>query len=196
MRGLTRQPQPCHAHVRYLRRCGSGSPASGQPSASRSRHRIMQTSSSQTTGEAHGGLQHTWSAYGSASGCWSSHSCGQHSADFWWRPDRQVTPAHIAARVLAAARDRMRRDWLWVGSDLALWRCQTSRIRTQPLAQRETAPLPECPPLMSFLDVTHVVLRRERAGVRGKIDPRIEKVRGHRLAPGVRLVCVPPIQTC
>ena len=36
------------------------------------------------------------------------------------RPDRQVTPAHIAARVLAAARDRMRRDWLLVGSDIRL----------------------------------------------------------------------------
>ena len=35
-------------------------------------------------------------------------------------PDRQLTPAHIAARVLAAARDRMRRDWLLVGSDIRL----------------------------------------------------------------------------
>ena len=39
----------------------------------------------------------------------------------WSRPDRQVTPAHIAARVLAAARDRMRRDWLLVGSDIRLF---------------------------------------------------------------------------
>ena len=36
------------------------------------------------------------------------------------RPDRQVIPAHIAARVLAAARDRMRRDWLLVGSVIRL----------------------------------------------------------------------------
>ena len=36
------------------------------------------------------------------------------------RPDRQVTPAHIAARVLAAARERMRRDWLLVGSGIRL----------------------------------------------------------------------------
>ena len=31
-----------------------------------------------------------------------------------------MTPAHITARVLAAARDRMRRDWLLVGSDIRL----------------------------------------------------------------------------
>ena len=43
------------------------------------------------------------------------HGCTARS-----RPDRQVTPAHIAARVLAAARDRMRRDWLLVGSDIRL----------------------------------------------------------------------------
>ena len=49
---------------------------------------------------------------------------------------------------------------------------------------------------MYLLDVTHVVLRRWRAGVRGRIDPRIDTVRGHRPASGVRLVRVPPIQTC
>ena len=32
----------------------------------------------------------------------------------------QATPSHIAARDLAAARDRMRRDWLLVGSDIRL----------------------------------------------------------------------------
>ena len=36
------------------------------------------------------------------------------------RPDRRVTPTHIAARVLAAAKDRLRRDWLLVGSDIRL----------------------------------------------------------------------------
>ena len=38
----------------------------------------------------------------------------------WSRPDRQMTPAHIATRVLAAARDQMRRDWCLVGSDIRL----------------------------------------------------------------------------
>ena len=38
---------------------------------------------------------------------------------------------------------------------------------------RLTLPLPEGPPLMYPLDVTQVVLRRWRAGVRGRIDPRI-----------------------
>ena len=46
------------------------------------------------------------------------------------------------------------------------------------------------------LDVTHVVLRRWRPGVRGRIDPRVGISAGHRPASGVRLVRVPPIQTC
>ena len=66
--------------VQPPRQSGSGLPASGRPSASRSHHHSMQTSSSQTTGEAHGSLHHSWAASGSASGCWSSHSCGQHTA--------------------------------------------------------------------------------------------------------------------
>ena len=50
------------------------------------------------------------------------------------------------------------------------------------------------------LDVIHGkdprVLRRWRAGVWGRIDHKSISVRGHRPAPGVRLVSVPPIQAC
>ena len=45
---------------------------------------------------------------------------GTHKANQASCPSKQITPAHIAARVLAAARDRMRRDWLLVGSDIRL----------------------------------------------------------------------------
>ena len=50
---------------------------------------------------------------------------------------------------------------------------------------------------MSPLDVTHVVMRRWRAGVRGRIDPRIgNRCGGTGLPQGVRLVRVPPNQMC
>ena len=49
---------------------------------------------------------------------------------------------------------------------------------------------------MYTLDVTHVVLRRWRAGVRGRIDLGSVSVRGHQPASGVRLVRVPPIRAC
>ena len=45
---------------------------------------------------------------------------GTHKANQASCPSKQITPAHIAARVLAAARDRMRCDWLLVGSDIRL----------------------------------------------------------------------------
>ena len=44
------------------------------------------------------------------------------------------------------------------------------------------------------LDVTHVVLRRWRAGVRGRTDPRIDTVRGHRPASGVSVFVSLPIR--
>ena len=66
--------------VQSLRQSGNGLPASGQPSASSSLHRYMQTSSSQTTGGIRGSHQQSWPAYGSASDCWPSHSCEQHIA--------------------------------------------------------------------------------------------------------------------
>ncbi|CAL5222518.1 g4893 [Coccomyxa viridis] len=36
------------------------------------------------------------------------------------RPEQPTQPAHIAARVISAARIQMRRDWLLVGSDIRL----------------------------------------------------------------------------
>ena len=36
------------------------------------------------------------------------------------RPEQPMQPAHIAARVISAARVQMRRDWLLVGSDIRL----------------------------------------------------------------------------
>ena len=44
------------------------------------RRKNNKTSSSQMTGEAHGSLHHSWATSGSASGCWSSHCCGKHTA--------------------------------------------------------------------------------------------------------------------
>ena len=143
------------SHVRYLRRCGSGSLASGQPSASRSRHRSMQTSSSQTTGEAHGGLQHSWSAYGSASKAAGHHTAVDSILHFLVAAG---SSGHPGAHRSQSAGSSQRPD----APRLALGgiRHRAEGRRTQPLAQRETAFLPECPPLMSFLDVIHVVLRR------------------------------------
>ena len=80
----------------------------------------MQASSSQTTGEAHGSLHHSLGSLGQRlrllviTQLWTAY-CTARS-----RPDRQVTPTHIAARVLAAARDRICRSWLLVGSDIRL----------------------------------------------------------------------------
>ena len=44
-----------------------------------------------------------------------NHYCTSHL-----RPDRPITPAHIAVRMFAAAKGRMCRDWLLVGSDIRL----------------------------------------------------------------------------
>ena len=87
--------------VRSPRQCGTGSPASGRPSASRSRRRFMQTSSLQTTNGAHGSLHLSWSVCGSASGCWSSHnlfwveeSLHAHRCPSFQQPNRQIKANH------------------------------------------------------------------------------------------------------
>ena len=84
MRGPARQPQPCHAHMSGIsdgvavarQHLVSRQPvgAATAPCQAPPRRRQARPMAAY--------IQHSWLAYGSASGCWSSHSCGQHTALF------------------------------------------------------------------------------------------------------------------